>query len=279
MTEVTKTTINDTKRKDMLLVDPKILMVEEGFNTRIDYGDIDELMYSIIENGVQIPLKGYKEGDFFVIVNGHRRFKAIQNAIELGYDIARVPFLSEKKKSIEERIFDIIITNDGKQLTSLELGETYKKLMNYNFTIAEIAKKTGKTYKHIADCISVAECSKEVKTMIQEGDVSSTLVAEVISKVKDVDKVTEIIKNASDQNKITGKKKVTKRDIDELNFNIEKNTTEKSTERTFTLAEVKKLLMDQIAACANRIEDEDVKYIVSTTKIVLNTKVEVNEVN
>ncbi|MCK9415752.1 ParB/RepB/Spo0J family partition protein [Candidatus Dojkabacteria bacterium] len=274
---MTEITINDTKRKDILLVDPKILKIEEGFNTRVDYGDIDELMNSIIENGVQIPLKGYKEGDLFVIVNGHRRFKAIQKAIELGFEIARIPFISEKKKSIEERIFDIIITNDGKQLTSLELGETYKKLMNYNFTIPEIAKKIGKTYKHVADCISVAECSKDIKTMIQDGDVSATLVAEVTSKVKDADKVTEIIRTASDQNKITGKKKVTKRDI-ELNFNIEK-TTEKTTEKTYTLSEVKKLLIDQITACANRVEDEDVKYIVSTTKLVLNTKVEVCDVN
>lgn len=276
---MTEITINDTKRKDMLLVDPRNLKIEEGFNTRIDYGDIDELMNSIIENGVQIPLKGYKDGDFFVIVNGHRRWTAIQKAIELGFQIARVPFISEKKKSIEERIFDIIITNDGKQLTSLELGETYKKLMNYNFTIPEIAKKIGKTYKHVSDCISVAECSKEVKTMIQDGDVSATLVAEVTSKVKDADKVTEIIKTASDKNKNTGKKKVTKRDIEELNFDIEKNTTEKTTEKTFTLSEVKKLLIDQITACANRVEDEDTKYIVSTTKMVLNTKVEVSEVN
>jgi hypothetical protein len=38
-------------------------------------------------------------------------------------------------------------------------------------------------------------------------------------------------------------------------------------------------LIDQITACANRVEDEDTKYIVSTTKMVLNTKVEVSEVN
>lgn len=227
-----------------------------------------------------MPLKGYKEGDNFVVLHGHRRLKAVQKAIALGHEIARIPFISEKKKSIEERILDIIITNDGKQLTPLELGETYKKLITYNFTIAEIARRTGKTYKHVSDMISVADQSKEIKTMIQDGDVSATLVAEVTSKVKDVDKVAEIIKTASDKNKTEGKKtKVTKRDIGELNFNIEKTITENTTEKTFTLAEVKKLLMNQIAACADRVEDEDIKYVVSTTKLVLNTKVEVHEAN
>jgi len=272
MTTETNTAINETKKRDIFLVDPRLLKVEEGFNTRVDYGDIEELMHSIIENGVMIPLLGYKEGDFYYITNGHRRLKAIQLAISLGYEIARVPFISGRKKTLEERIFDIVLSNDGKLLTALELGETYKKLLNFNYTIAEIAKKIGKTYKHVADMVNVAESSKDVKTMIQDGEVSATLVADVISKVKDVDKVTTIIKNASEKNVISGKKKVTKKDIEELNFDIEKNieTPVESTEKTYTLSEVKKLLLKQIEACADRVEDDDIKYVVSTTKLVIS---------
>ena len=266
----TVTVINETKKKDLFLVDPRNLRIEEGFNTRTDYGDIDALMNSIIENGVLVPLSGYKEGDFFVIVNGHRRFKAIQLALSLGNDIARVQFISGRKKTLEERIFDIVLTNDGKELSGLELGETYKKLLNFNYTIAEIAKKIGKTYKHVSDMIIVADSTKEVKTMIQDGNVSATLVAEVTAKVKDADMVTTIIKTASEKNTTTGKKKVTKKDID-LNFDIEKNIQpEQPTEKLYTLDEVKRLLIKQIDACANRVEDDDIRYVVATTKLVVN---------
>jgi ParB/RepB/Spo0J family partition protein len=277
-TETNTTAINETKKKDIFLVDPRLLKIEEGFNTRVDYGDIDELMNSIIENGVMIPLLGYKDGDFYYITNGHRRLKAIQLAISLGFEIARVPFISGRKKTLEERTFDIVLSNDGKQLTALELGETYKKLLNFNYTIAEIAKKLGKTYKHVADMVNVADSSKDIKILIQGGGVSATLVADVISKVKDADKVTTIIKNASEKNEIVGKKKVTKKDIKELNFDIEKNieVPVESTEKTYTLSEVKKLLLKQIEACANRVEDEDIRYAVATTKLVLSVpKVEV----
>ena len=35
----------------LIEVDPKLITLKEGFNVRHDYGDIEELMKSIIENG------------------------------------------------------------------------------------------------------------------------------------------------------------------------------------------------------------------------------------
>jgi len=45
-----------TKRSDVSYIDPKIIMIVADFNTRMDYGDLNELKNSIVENGVRIPL-------------------------------------------------------------------------------------------------------------------------------------------------------------------------------------------------------------------------------
>ncbi len=235
--EVLKTT-----KTDFYNVDPRLIKVVEGFNTRIDYGDLDELKLSIVENGVRVPLRGFKDGEFFYLNDGHRRLKAVQLAISEGHDIARVPFISEKKKSIEQRIFDILLFNDGKQLTPLELGETYHRLVACGYSFTEISVKIGKTVKHVSDMVTVADSSKDVKDMIKDGFVSASLVAEVKGKIKDTDKAEAIIKTAV--NKPNGaKSKITKKDI--------KNELPLDKNETFTLDQVRELLKSQIEACAS----------------------------
>ena len=257
---------NSVKRSDLLQIDPRQIQIEENFNTRVDYGDLDELMNSIIENGVKIPLRGYKEGDLFILTDGHRRLKATMMAIEAGNEIARVPFLSEKKKTLEERIFDIILSNDGKNLTPLELGETYRRLMNFGLSAYEIAKRIGKSINHVTSMTEVASSSTEIKENIKEGNISATLVAEIKSKVKDVDEAEEIINTTIQIKKEEGTGKVTKKDLKGLipenstvSESVKKKIEDKEDEgttvytATFTELEVKELLRRQIVECSKKV--------------------------
>lgn len=265
-----KLPINKTTRKDILWIDPKLLIVEADFNTRFDYGNLTILRDSIIESGVREPLSGYKQGDNFVVVNGHRRHAAIVMAINKGHDIARVPFISGRKKSLEERMFDTILGNDGKQLTPLELGETYRRLILYGFTYAEIAKRIGRNANHISSMAKVAESSKELKTLITQRIVSASLVSELKKSIKDDEKAEKIIKEKVQEKKKAAEEsgeevKVTKKDlknviekqpdnsktpsmvdIDELE---EKKKNVAKSVKEFTRQEVVVLLGQQIEAC------------------------------
>ena len=269
--------LNKSQKKDIRLIDPRLLKVEPDFNTRFDYGDLDELKQSIIENGVRIPLRGYKQGEYFIVVDGHRRHSAIVMAINEGVEIARVPFISEKKRSLEERIFDVLLSNDGKQLTALELGETYRRLVNCGFNYTEIAKKIGKGATHVTDMVRVAESSKELKGMIKERKVSATLVKDVKNTVKDDEKAEKIIKDKVQEKEKEAEKsgeevKVTKKDlknviekqpdnskttgmvdIDELE---EKKKNVAKPVKEFTRQEVIVLLKQQIEACKEVLLEE-----------------------
>ena len=50
--------IKETKKTDILLVDPRNIIVVDGFNVRTDMGDIEALAGSIVELGLQVPLMG-----------------------------------------------------------------------------------------------------------------------------------------------------------------------------------------------------------------------------
>ncbi len=109
------TELNKTKRTDVFKVDPRCISVDPEFNVREDFGDIEELMMSILKDGVKQPLRGRRTTDGFILTDGHRRFKAIQTALAAGHLIPLVPIFPEHRSySEEQRVADMVILNSGK---------------------------------------------------------------------------------------------------------------------------------------------------------------------
>src|ERR1700749_2996918 len=108
MSEVSK----DVTKGDLFKVKSSKLITKEGFNIRTDMGDIKGLAENIRENGVKEPLQGFREGDFFVVKDGHRRKAALDLLLQEGLEI-KVPFILEPKNyNVEQRVVDMFIMND-----------------------------------------------------------------------------------------------------------------------------------------------------------------------
>jgi len=202
----------DIKRKDMFLVPVNSIIVEEGFNTRIDYGDLESLKNSIIENGIITPLKGYKDKDKYVLTEGHRRIKAVKMAIEDGHEILRVPILTEKITSKESRTFEILINNDGKPLTPIELANTYDRLVVWGYSVQEIAKKIGKSVQHVKDTLELMQATKKTTEMIANGHVTANAVKKML-KSDSPEVVEKKIEAVVSGKALTGKPLVSKNNV------------------------------------------------------------------
>jgi ParB/RepB/Spo0J family partition protein len=235
-------------------IDVRSVRVDEEITARKDYGDIDELKDSIIENGIIKPLHGYEKIGEYYLVDGHRRLKAIQKAIEEGHNITEVPFIAEKEGEEHELILMPLLHNDGKQLTPLELGEQYRKLVNIGFNLTEIAKSVGKTVRHVSSMVKITETSPTIKAAIKENRISATLVNEMSEKILDKEEAEKIIEAELDI-----KPKVTRKDVVDRMTPItpelftEADTDEKSEDDRYTVAEVKVLLELQKRACAKEV--------------------------
>ena len=166
------------------------LHIVEGQNWRTDYGDIDELAQSIIANGVQEPLRGFRTGEDFFISNGHRRFKAL-NLIhstneelnpDWGYK-GKVRFILEPQGTGEkERIVQMMVSNEGKPFNPLELAEGVAKLFNLGMGDKEIAKALGKSSAYIAKLNLLNAAPKEFRKLIEKEALSPTLAIELAAK-------------------------------------------------------------------------------------------------
>ena len=226
MREITK---NDLANKDIIRENSKRgeevvkiqiskVKVREGFNVRTDYGDIESLAKSIIENGQVVPARVDAMADgTFLLTDGHRRFKALQHILEQGSDEPLLKaIVNASRTTEEERILQMFVTQDNKPLTQLEVCELIKRLINLGHDQTSVAKKIGKSIAYVSTMLSVANERQEVKQLISEGKVSVNTVLtakrEIPSESERVEKFRKAVAQAESETP-SGRIKISAEDI------------------------------------------------------------------
>jgi ParB family chromosome partitioning protein len=189
----------EKKKRDLWFIDPRHIFVEEGFNTRMDF-DIDELVISIRQNGIHIPLTLWKVSgeEKYYIVDGERRWRAAMQLVNEG-TLVLCPAITITKPNDENRTLMLLTKNDGKRLTPIELAHTYFRLKNYGYSEAEIAQKTGRSVQHVYQMLDIANLPKAVQDDIIKGEISAHKVIEVQKQLKDPESITAVVAKAKEK--------------------------------------------------------------------------------
>lgn len=194
-----------TTKTDLFKIDPRSIKVVEGFNSRTDFGDIDELAKQIAEQGVLNPISVRKgENDTYELVDGERRYRAVMRLIEQGVEIARVPaIILPKSITKEQLLLQQIMRNEGKPFEEYEYGIAYKKLMDVNgLTIDEIAAKVGKKRWHVDCCLSHLRRDERVQELLKNNKISGAQVRDIYkAHHNEEEAVKEIMKAAENHEK------------------------------------------------------------------------------
>jgi ParB family chromosome partitioning protein len=234
------------ERKDMYGLLFNEIVVEEGFNIRYDYGDIQELSNSIVENGITNPIHAYqKKGDInrYTLIEGHRRIRAVELAIKQGkLDAAtfRIPMVKGKVVSDESRTLGLVLYNAGKALTLLEEAMVYERLINYGMAASEIAKKTGKSSTHISNCLRLCTANIATKKMIMDGTVAATLVSDLLKTKEPKDVELELKGAATEKKKEIAEqpaKKESKKEADSSDVPTKQDNTKTTGKNTQEMSE------------------------------------------
>ncbi len=161
--------------KQYFTFDPKKIVIDEGWNEResFDTEEDIELRESIIENGVEVPLTVKKDGDRVVLIDGERRLRAVQLAINDGIDIQAVPIIVERKgiSDIEAK-FKSLAQNNGKPYTPIEEAKAFGRLINWGISAGEIAKRIGKSDVFVYKRLKLIDATPEVAKSLAEGAIS-----------------------------------------------------------------------------------------------------------
>ena len=183
---------NKTTKTDIFNIDPRSIVVVNGFNSRTDFGNIDELAAQIKEQGMLnpvtvIPQKDDNGIETYRLVDGERRYRAVMKLISEGHDIARIKalFLS-KSTSEEDMLVQQFLRNEGKNFTEYELGILCRKLRdNCGKTVAEIAKMLGKNQGVISYALADLEYDPRIQEMLKTNQICGPDVRRVFTAAKE----------------------------------------------------------------------------------------------
>ena len=184
-------------------MNPKNIVVQDGFNPRIDMGDMAALMKSIKRNGVKQPITVRKVGQHYELIDGHRRLIAANKLA-----LAKVPARIESGKlSTEEMLNLALVSNDGKPLAPVEEADAFRRLVNGGWTPRAISVATGKSLRLVKDRLTLISAHPDVAAAIKSGKLSIGLGLAIAkkaktSKKKQAKKVKEATRGATAQKRI-----------------------------------------------------------------------------
>lgn len=166
------------KGKEVKYVKTNLLDIDILYS-RDDYGNIQQLKDSIIENGVITPLVVYEveeDGDLrYSVISGYRRREAVRQLVEEdGYDDFSVPVIIDNNIDEVKRVFRIIIDNDNKPLTALEMAIVFFRLSSMGFSTKKIAERCGISDSTVRDYLLLFSADEEMKAMLRKEMITVT---------------------------------------------------------------------------------------------------------
>jgi ParB family transcriptional regulator, chromosome partitioning protein len=214
---------NKTTKTDIYNIDPRAIVVVDGFNSRQDFGNIEELAKQIQEQGMLnpisvVPFKTEDGKEKYRLVDGERRYRAVMSLIDKGVDIARIKaiFLS-RSLSDAELYVQQVMRNEGKPFNEYEMGVHCSKLKDIcGKTNSEIAEMLGKNVGQISYYLGVLEMTPEAQEVIKTNRISASNIRRIYEACKHDEmqvsaEVMKLVKAADKQ----GKEKLSLKDLGE----------------------------------------------------------------
>lgn len=173
-------------------VDSRRLIEQEGFNRRENYGDIPKMANEIKAAGVDTldPLTCFKKGEYYVVLRGHRRRRALKILEESGEIIMVRVLLAPKGFKLEDYIADQISDNEGLRLSVWEQAKVARDLRKLGWSDKDIQEKTGKGLGYIRRLLSLADAPQKLINLVREGRVTGTMAMDMIAE-KRVDELVQ----------------------------------------------------------------------------------------
>jgi ParB family chromosome partitioning protein len=145
--------------------------------------EFDELVASVKEKGVLVPVLVRAKGKKFEVIAGNRRLAA---ATEAG--IEEIPAHVVEMTDEEAREAQIVENMQRKDVHPLEEAQAFKYLAERRGAdVVEIAKRVGKSERYVRERLGLTNLSAQAEKLFRNGEMSLT-VAIVISKC-DVEKI------------------------------------------------------------------------------------------
>jgi hypothetical protein len=146
----------------------------------------------------------HQENGKVYVTRGHCRRRAFIIARNEGAEIKGIRAIASTIKGDAENTLDLINNADGLHLTPLEIATAIKRLISFEWSINEIAKRRGCTPQAIKNALEVADLPAPAAKMVEKGEVSATLAVVTVRKegtLMGTERLKEGVKTAKEKGK------------------------------------------------------------------------------
>lgn len=206
--------------KDAFLFDPEIIEEKPLYNVRDMESAETQAHIRRMADAIHVggtasfpPITIHQEDGKIFVVAGYCRRRAHILARQEGAPIKGILAIANNQDEAE-RTLDLLNSNDGLPLTPLEQAKAVQRLLSFDWSPAEIAKRRGWSVSHVNDLILLLKAPSKVKEMVQSGEVSATTAIKTIRERKSA--APQVLAEAAETAKAEGKKKVTAKHIPSL---------------------------------------------------------------
>lgn len=210
---------NKTKNTDLFLIDPRNIVVVDGFNVRKDF-DLDELKEQIKAKGVLNPLTviAYKDdegNEKYKLVDGERRYRATMLAIDEGAEIAYIPAIKARRDvPLEELYIQQMMRNEGKKFTEYECAIMFRRFKEeFGYNQLEISDKFKKSPAFVSKCLSLLDLPPYIQEKIVKGELSVKAAKEIASSYESEAEQVKAAKSAVKCAKDNGRTTATNKEV------------------------------------------------------------------
>ncbi len=136
---------------------------------RLDEARLDELTFSIRDNGVLQPVLVRPLRDGYQLIAGERRLVAAQRA-----GLLRIPVVV--RDAPDDRLLELALVENiqREQLNPIEEAQAYQKLMEtVRCTQEELAAKLGRERSTVANALRLLKLPPPVRSLVADGRLSS----------------------------------------------------------------------------------------------------------
>jgi ParB family chromosome partitioning protein len=161
---------------------------EDPHNERKSFRNMEGLIASVREHGIVEPITVTSDGDTFLILTGHRRFRAAREA-----GLAEVEVLIRDPESESLRRMKSLISNVQREnLSALEMAEALQSLLDEDPTIgsySELGRRIGKSRQWVGEMLNILTLPNPLQQKVRTS--GAALSYDSVSKIARLSDVKE----------------------------------------------------------------------------------------
>lgn len=152
-------------------------------NVRSDVTVDDAFVGLIREHGVIEPLDVYKDGDQWVVNNGHRRLKA---AIKIGLKIVPINQIARPLSIEADVVRQVVVNSTQKPISYMDRARACQTLKDCGWKQVKIARQLGMSEADVSLALSAIKASPAVQEAVDTGKLAPSAVEPLLSLPHDV---------------------------------------------------------------------------------------------